>query len=213
MPSLKGLDSIFRLTQHSACGSVLGQALSRLRRWIFGWQIPLANANLGSDAWQATPKQVSSRHGGPWATNTQRNNCGTLFRLKDFLQGALSIFKVERIEEDERARQQRRDPKVRLPTAGSCPLTCFSLKSPQRNLPSKPKLLGLENSAPTRNCIGSFRITRVAKTPKFLLTRNSLGVGYVQSGIKWDAVVRRLALVGASCSKWFHRPKRHATGS
>jgi hypothetical protein len=43
-------------------------------------------------------------------------------------------------EEGGHARQRRRDPKVRLPTAGSCPLTGFVLKSPLPNLPSKPKL-------------------------------------------------------------------------
>ena len=143
----------------------------------------------------------------------RRNRSGFHYAtLMTWLKGLLKTSGLGSVKKADTRPPAAPRSNVRLPTAGSCPLTCFVLKSLPPNLPSKPKLLGLENPAPTRNCIGSLGIGQVAKNPKFLLTHNGLGVGYDSSGIKWDAVVWRLAPVGASCSIWFHRPKRHATG-
>jgi hypothetical protein len=43
-----GLGSVSRSTQHSACGSMLGQTISPLRGWIFEKQIPLVITTFAS---------------------------------------------------------------------------------------------------------------------------------------------------------------------
>ena len=106
-----------------------------------------------------------------------------------------------------------RDPLFGFKPLAHAFLPVFVLKSPEANLVGKPNCLRLYHSVTTRNCGARKETTVAAKILNFLLTRNGLGVGYVQSGKKWDTVVWTLALVGASCAKWFHRPKRLATRS